>query len=592
MRIFKTGKKGQITLFMIIGILMLLFVGIYAYLNFNGSSQGLNTNLANMQQAKAHFDSCVIETTASGLKELGEKGGYYDIPEAIKKNETSLWYLNQINVQPSLYQLKEKTEKYVDSNLEDCIDFDGLKKQGFDVSTNSPKTEIIFGVDRTTIIVNYTVELKKQGVYQKYDEFRQDLDVRFRKMFELSSQIINKELEPSFNFSDPLNGVNKFDFDISFKSLDNETIIYSIVDKTRMENAEYFGITFASQFGNSTLKRTVELQPNSNTNPTVLPFTIYSVDRMAELIIMPGTMFNLNSGPVQNISVQQTYPTEVSRDNVPMTETADDKIINQTISWNLTYPVYNFEPTGMRFNAGNPQRLLLFWDEARIPHKGEIGIIFSEDGTNWRPLQSKADYQNHFVYTDIPGFSSYSLVDCGVINERNIEVVAEAEGGGWSFIQILIIVVIAIIIIVATILTAGAGASLLAGFPAAQMTLVGTFTVGLNTLGTAGLVAAIGGGLAGGAYLAPDTTMGAGQDYITFTPACHQNLTITSEITEGKGSCTATEGTTKVSIKNGKESVMAVNPGVPITLQATIKKCKGGMFSSVTCTLKCKTTYL
>jgi hypothetical protein len=554
-------KKGQVTLFIIVGIIVivLLAAGIWFTRSYLEEKQTKfeATQAAELaaeaKEIEKFVDVCVKQTAYAGLERLGKQAGYINLPEIISVRSTGFWYLDQVNIQPTLNQTLKRLETYIEQNLERCTDFIDFEAQGFAIKHGQPTSAVFYTPNSVKVDVEYFAEVKKQGYTKTFERFNSNLEVRFRRMFELASQIVNRQLDPAFEFSQPLALVNRSDFDVTFHSPNNETIIYTITDNTRFEEGKHYQFTFASRFRNSNLKRTVKMQPNSNVVATVLPYIIYSLDRMAQLNILPGTTFNLEGESVESISVQQFYPNNVTRTNVPFHEHADNSVSFADLTWVLTYPVYEFEPTGMRFNS--PQRLVLHWDPEHPPIK-DMGILFNE-GEGWRPLPSKANYDESYIYTDIPGFSQFTPVDCRLQEEKDVSATAEIDPGAKCFIIALVIAAVIAFLLI---------------------TLGGAFLVGLLGPLLAGIVIVVG-SLVGGAYISSALTYSAGEDTITFTPTCDQEINIIEELSGGEGMC----------IPSGTVETVG---GEPQSIQATISKCTGmRKFMCGKCKLTCSTKY-
>ena len=589
----KWKGKGQVTVFIIVGIVILIMIGL-TFVVFRGT-QKAQVEVAVKKEAqvgleakeiKEFIDTCISQVTYDGLEKLGKQAGYIDVPRAIRLQnvDTGYWFLDQVNIQPTLNLIKKRLENYVDENLQTCTKFTVFENQGFDIKTDKPKSEIIFGTETVFISINYPLKIQRNQFSQDIEEFNQELTVRFRRIFEMSSQIINLQLDSRFNFSNPLKSLNKFDFDVSYKEINNETLLYTVTDNTRFEEGKRFSFNFASRFRRSELKRSYELQNNSNVIPADLPYVIYSTDRLAQLYILPGTTFSLKGAPVDKIAIQQSYPLNVTRSRTPMSENADDSVTYGDKIWNFTYPLYEFNPSGLRFN--NPQRLVLYWDEDKIPHQGNIGILYLPgeegnviDGGKWRPLPVSVNYEENYAITDIPGFSQLGVVDCGVQGQSTASAAAKIEGGIFKLLLTLAIIVIAFAAIVASY-GVSLGFSFTGGF---NLTLsqifTGQFFVGLGLQGwlLAGVFTTI--ALVGGSFIADQFLFDAGQNTITFTPTCTQNITISGTASGGTGSCRPTG--TKLAVA-----------GIPERISASIKKCNTfKKFTGGSCSMKCSTSY-
>ncbi|MBI2665494.1 hypothetical protein HYX12_02655, partial [Candidatus Woesearchaeota archaeon] len=282
------------------------------------------------------------------------------------------------------------------------------------------------------------------------------------------------------------------------------------------------------------------------------------------------------------------------RDDIPIEEHGDDSVTYGNITWDLFYPVYSFGPDGLRFN--NPQRLLMHWDEAANPRQGELGILYHDTEKGWRPIPCEVDYENHFLYTDLPGFSETTIYDCGR-TDRWIPAATTAkisETGGCIG-RLVALIVVLIVVILLTIFTVGGGFALLGAGLAGSSGSIGaggavTFTasiaggIGFGTafsvsVGTIGVVLAVAGGIVGGFAINTAIGYGTAEDSITFTPSCTQEINFHYSTDGGSGTCSY-------------EGQQSVDRGRPITLQSNIQKCNlARTMFCIPCSIKCITYY-
>ena len=541
------SRKGQITLFVIAGLVLLLLITFMIVIRFYLASEEAREQVvqtekipADVQEIEAFVRRCIRSVSIDGLTLLGKQAGYTTIPEIIRKKDTAYWHLDEINIQPTLSQTKTQLEQYIDRELEKCLDFSIIEQEkNLKVISKEHKTHVSFGAQDVNVQVLFPIDITRQNLVTHYDEFTENFDVQWRRLYELATQVNMRQLEAQFKFSEPLVLVEQASFDMAYVT-DGESIIYTITDRTTLENGKPFSLTFASRLLNSDLRRVILLQNNSRTVPSILPYIVYSIDHRAQLYIYPGTTAALQGKDVYNITVGQTYPGNVTRENVPYHEGLDDEIKTQNISWILTYPLYHFDPTGLRFNR--PQRLVLYWDEDRVPHKGNMGILYDE-GQGWRPLPSITNYEQHYVYTDIPGFSSYTPVDCAYQPAKEITVYSDLDPNADCVGKLILIVVIIIIIIIIIILSlgtaspaaAGAGAAVSGGStvaPAAGAPVVLTTAVGESSALTGGV-------LVGGTPVAAGAPIAAGS-VVTIPAGSAIQLGAATTGTLAAGSGTAT----------------------------------------------------
>ena len=102
-------RKGQITLFIILGIVLLFIIGIgiYTYSSVTQNKYDVEVQQGSelaleAQEVERFVDECVKKTTFDGLEKLGRQGGYILVPSLIQYRGTAIWFLNQTNIPPTL----------------------------------------------------------------------------------------------------------------------------------------------------------------------------------------------------------------------------------------------------------------------------------------------------------------------------------------------------------------------------------------------------------------------------------------------------------------------------------------------------------
>ena len=138
-KIFK--KRGQISLFIIIGILILFIIigSIYTYSYIKEKQAELEAEKKaqielETQKIKEFIDSCISKVSYQGIEKIGRQGGYIAIPSIINFKGTAFWYLDEINIQPTLEQINTYLKDYIDDNIPLCTaGFETFKSQGFEI---------------------------------------------------------------------------------------------------------------------------------------------------------------------------------------------------------------------------------------------------------------------------------------------------------------------------------------------------------------------------------------------------------------------------------------------------------------------------
>jgi hypothetical protein len=166
------NRRGQVTIFIIVAILVI--GGIVAYLVFrqNISSVSLPTSI---QPVYTTFLSCVEEQTRIGIDLLGNQAGYIELPDFepgssympfssqlnFLGNPTPYWYyVSGNNIQreqiPSEQDMEKSLADFIDDRISYC-NFDNYYDEGFEISFDESKT--IVDMKKGNVVVSMNLDL-------------------------------------------------------------------------------------------------------------------------------------------------------------------------------------------------------------------------------------------------------------------------------------------------------------------------------------------------------------------------------------------------------------------------------------------------
>lgn len=582
-------NKAQVSLFAVLGIILfiVLILGFFAYNNIKSKAEAEAKKISGLgQQAdeiQKFANDCIRKAVFEGLKKLGETGGYFNAPNLISFRGKSYWHIDQVNIQPFLNQTQERLIEYINAYVPACVDEKTIAGLGFNVEKGQPSTFIEFGSADVTIKTVYPIKLSKGQFTKEFSSFFNTFGIRYRAVFEAASQVNEKTFDADFDAREPLKGMDylkTLDFDIAYKTPETDVMEFTITDKKSVtpENQNY-AFSFTAKLGKSDLKKLTQLQDRSATNPSFLPYTIYSVDRKAQLDISLGTTISLNGQDVKSISVQQDYPSNVVTKNVPVEKENKEIKRREDLNYALDNPVYSFNPDGMLFNK--LQTLSLYYDDANGKDSKGVGILKGKNGF-WVPIPSFEDRTNKKVFADILGFTDFTAVFCASQGLRKTIARQVFEPNAGCYFNLIL----TIVMLAATAYMLGPGGA----FSAIQQ--VGTLTSQAFSLsgaiefvaGTIGVSATTLGVLLGGSIL----SLGLGvagsisevyydsspENCQTFIPTCTWQVGVGTFEQDGEGRCFPSSGTYQA--------------GIPVTLCAQVEKCNFiEKFTCQECSVEC-----
>jgi len=202
-------KRGQITLFIIVGILIVVIASVTLYMVSltPDDTEGVVKSALDSTAIKNFMNLCVSQVSLEGLMYISNRGGYFDIPSQVIKDETSLWYDGH-NIQPFLYEFKSSLIQYVRENIDACVnDMEYFRQQGYLVENpdrDKIKMNVVFGESEVYGKVTYPGKIKKGTYVHEMKDFSFRHDVRLKELFEISTEFVNQITHTSFDRCNPL----------------------------------------------------------------------------------------------------------------------------------------------------------------------------------------------------------------------------------------------------------------------------------------------------------------------------------------------------------------------------------------------------
>ncbi|MFO8015654.1 MAG: hypothetical protein R6U32_00975 [Candidatus Woesearchaeota archaeon] len=203
-------KRGQITLFIIIGILIVALVGVFLYIRGESiQMEEPEVIPSELMPVKEYIDGCMQVTLNKAVLMMGQQGGYLYIPEHIKSDpsayiessdgsmiKTPYWYHNGKSNVPSIGNMEKQISRYVEENLDACLrDFAPLEEQFSIEEAGNMTSKTTIGVNEVIITAKYPLNVKVKGTNEvtRIETFSASAKAGLRRMHELAVNIMTHE---------------------------------------------------------------------------------------------------------------------------------------------------------------------------------------------------------------------------------------------------------------------------------------------------------------------------------------------------------------------------------------------------------------
>lgn len=204
-------KRGQVTVFVILGIVIVIIAALLLYFRtnlflFNPTVEDLNSKLDPIRE---HVVDCIAEISEPPIRQIGLQGGYLSTPPDTFRlfNDSTVSYLcysmpdspRCINRMLTRSEMEQQLSAAVDFALQTCVDVQSFKKLGsFEIIT--PKKWVVdtrIGSDMVVVTVTYPISLRstKSSAEVSVQDFSASFNYPLGYLYDVSQDILDYETE-------------------------------------------------------------------------------------------------------------------------------------------------------------------------------------------------------------------------------------------------------------------------------------------------------------------------------------------------------------------------------------------------------------
>ncbi|MFA5856215.1 MAG: hypothetical protein WC867_02585 [Candidatus Pacearchaeota archaeon] len=243
------NKKAQLAVFIIIALAII--VAIALILVAVKSSKENNNVPIEVQPVNSFIEACVKQVAQESIYNIGQTGGYFDLPEKSTKNNIAYHYYLKENIMPSRAMIESELEKYVDTMLFFCTkDFSEFNELEIRQGIIKTKTKI----DDNQVIFNviYPVSVTKGDKTYQLKEFNDIIvPVRLGIVYDMSYNMMIEQLKTEDICLSCINDLavdRDLFLDMRDYGVNKEDVIFTIIDRNSKINNEDYRFYFANKY--------------------------------------------------------------------------------------------------------------------------------------------------------------------------------------------------------------------------------------------------------------------------------------------------------------------------------------------------------
>jgi len=207
------NKRGQITLFVIVAILIVAIIAITFYFKGFGPF-GLTGKIAPVE---AKFLECIDDSAIKGLGIMGDQGGYIAVPEFEPGSEYApfgsqfnfygaimpYWYYLSKSGEykkqvPSINEIEKDLEEFIELEMVNC-EITEFLQQGYDLTFEDPVgVEVDIRKDEVFIDVEWPINIDFGGSSRRVVSHSTKIESSFGGLYDLAIEVFDKEQSSLF----------------------------------------------------------------------------------------------------------------------------------------------------------------------------------------------------------------------------------------------------------------------------------------------------------------------------------------------------------------------------------------------------------
>ncbi len=237
-------KRGQVTLFVILGIVIIAAIAFAfffrAELSKTEASKGaaeLSSLPPDLDALKEEISDCAKFVSEEAIYFTGQQGGYFIAPKdalPIAKYNLALGVKKGVKALVSEDGLKNEISSYIQAALPDCMDYLAYTDSGLKIFDQPPEVDMQLNDEGTNLNIEYKVTVEKdENTYNIFEPYEITLPHRVKKTYEASSKIADEIMKDNSQLI--LSNMVIDDMNIDIYNLADNFMVVTLKDKSNYE---------------------------------------------------------------------------------------------------------------------------------------------------------------------------------------------------------------------------------------------------------------------------------------------------------------------------------------------------------------------
>jgi len=255
------AKKAQITIFIVIGLAILIFAALLIYYTTVSEKEEIEFERIDTTSVQSFVDSCFESALSEAVVLVSMQGGYNESPPQFYQfRYLQIAYYHTIDtgdISPEKEDIEAGISDYIEANIKDCLDnFSVFIDKGYSIDEGDIEVSTTFNMNNVIAEMQYPIDIRLDEDSAELESFYAVTDLPIGKLYYISQLYMEKQKQkPNFVRLTPLLDIcanNNLSFDTIY---DGDTVVFTLVDYNNnlSEDVPYI-FNFAVKYNWSYLK--------------------------------------------------------------------------------------------------------------------------------------------------------------------------------------------------------------------------------------------------------------------------------------------------------------------------------------------------
>tara|TARA_Y100000310_G_C20463060_1_gene706273 strand:+ start:28 stop:801 length:774 start_codon:yes stop_codon:yes gene_type:complete len=249
-------KKAQITLFVVIGIIIIITISFLFFLRQDQVRDltSINENKLRVEPVETFIQSCIDSVGEEAVYFIGLQGGYYNTPSPnINYSYIKIpiyWNVNQEKT-PSKETIESELLEYVKDNLNSCTNhLSVFIEQGFEFKEGEVNGKVSLTTDKVIFEIDYPIEVQIDENIHKLDRFISTINLNLDQKYGFVSQIMEeqKKTPDSIPYGFVTNLAYQNDFVFETMNIEEDIVLFTLIFNDKNTKGQPFIYSFAARY--------------------------------------------------------------------------------------------------------------------------------------------------------------------------------------------------------------------------------------------------------------------------------------------------------------------------------------------------------